>query len=209
MGQHTFSKKRFPFNGLWELQSLPLLFALRYNAPNVSPFLRSLVISFSSCSQCNFYSRAISSWKIVSFGFCQPRKRPPSLTINGQICTKDSLLNLIKLSSGIGRSHVLYFGGKILTLARKMYLCWIDFGIRIELHLSFWNKVRESSRYQLTISTGLETNRLYKSSRYFFFLPFPLSLFLPKYGKRDHVRWPKLFLCQLTNKRFISDFGIL
>ena len=129
MGQHTFSKKRFPFNGLWELQSLPLLFPLRYNAPNVSPFLRTLVIPFSSCSQCNFYSRAISSWKIVSFGFCQPRKRPPSLTINGQICTKDSLLNLIKLSSGIGRSHVLYFGGKILTLARKTYLCWFDFGI--------------------------------------------------------------------------------
>ena len=140
--------------------------------------MRTLVIPFSSCSQCNFYSRAISSWKIVSFGFCQPRKRPPSLTINGQICTKDSLLNLIKLSSGIGRSHVLYFGGKILTLAQKMYLCWFDFGISIELRLSFWNEVRESSRYQLTISKGLETNIFYKSSRFSFY-PFHWAFFSP------------------------------
>ena len=80
-------------------------------------------------------SRAISSRKIVPFGFCHPRKRPPSLTINDKICTKDLLPNLIKLSSGLGRgiSALLYFagGGK-----RKIVILTIDHSFLCQLRVT-------------------------------------------------------------------------
>ena len=93
-------------------------------------------------------SRAISSRKIVPFGFCHPRKRLPSLTINDKICTKDLLPNLIKLSSGLGRgiSALLYFagGGK-----RKIVILTIDHSFLCQLRVVTSRLIRRSNAFSI------------------------------------------------------------